>query len=119
MAEISRVVLFPFSKALVEEFNDMPCTEGMQLVSIPIKNPGSSPRYRHRLIPITRPMALTVLRMRRKLSQLQIALIVLQADASWFVTPDLVRAVIKRAVWVFVWDYSATACTASPMARFW
>jgi len=23
MAEISRVVLFPFSKALVEEFNDM------------------------------------------------------------------------------------------------
>ncbi len=40
-------------------------------------------------------MGLRVIRMRRKLSQLQIALIVLQADASWFVTPDLVRAALS------------------------
>ena len=36
-------------------------------------------------------MALTVISVRRKLSQLQNALIVSQAVASWFVTPDLVR----------------------------
>ncbi len=35
-------------------------------------------------------MALTVIRVRRKLSQLQNALIVSQADSSWFVTLDLV-----------------------------
>ena len=58
---------------------------------MPIKNLGVCPRGRHRLIPITRPMALTVIRMRRKLSQLQNDLIVSQADPSCFVTLDLVR----------------------------
>ena len=57
---------------------------------MPIKNPGSTPRHRHRLIPITRPMGITVISVRRKLSQLQNALIVLQVDGSWFVTPGLV-----------------------------
>ena len=46
-------------------------------------------------------MALRVIMMRRKLSQLQNALIVWQADASWFVTPDLVQGCIALAVQMF------------------